>query len=620
MAKTNSKEISVGVASGVTWYLKLVLTESSYSIEKNQSTVTRQLYLRASNTNYTISFDNRSAWIGSNKQTIAYTQSGSSHLLFQDSVTVNHNNDGTGSYSIGFGISTSYVLSGSSTCSLTLTEIPRATTPVLSAEEFEMGTTISITLDRVVDTYTHDLYFKVGNSAKLSFAQDVGTSFDWEDNLFLVNWIDQSESGLVTIYCQTYNGEDYIGEKSVTFTGLVPESIVPKIKTLSITEATEGIASKFSAYVKEKSTLKVDITASGDYGSTIKNYKTTIDGLTYLNSNFTSEILRTSGTLTVTTTVTDTRDRTVTKTQQINVIDYYTPKVTGFNIERCDSSGNLADDDTAKYLLVTFGYDIAPVNNKNDKRAVLQYYNSTNNSWVDVANFTSVYKREVSSYKTTVEFDVDKTHEVRLSLTDFFITDENVITISREIEPTYTLINYHSSGTGMAIGTVATEEETFEVGLDNTILKDTKINGDLVIGDEEGNNAINVKEKIENLEVDSRTILELLDKLTPVVLYEGNSNGTITLSDSANNYEYIEIFFKQHQYTAIFNSVKIYHPYNVQASLTAIQAEDGGSGIASAYVVIKDTSITKAGYNIYWTNGGNTHTDAIYITRVLGYK
>ena len=89
---------------------------------------------------------------------------------------------------------------------------------------------------------------------------------------------------------------------------------------------------------------------------------------------------------------------------------------------------------------------------------------------------------------------------------------------------------------------------------------------------------------------------------------------------SVNNYEYIEIFFRQNQYTAIYNSVKIYHPWNVQADLTAIQAENGGSGIASAYVVINDTTIRKVGYNIYWTNGGNAHTNAIYITRVLGYK
>ena len=66
------------------------------------------------------------------------------------------------------------------------------------------------------------------------------------------------------------------------------------------------------------------------------------------------------------------------------------------------------------------------------------------------------------------------------------------------------------------------------------------------------------------------------------VLFDGDSNGTITLNDSVNNYEYIEIFFRQHQYTAIYNSVKIYHPWNVQADLTAIQAENGGSGIASA--------------------------------------
>lgn len=104
------------------------------------------------------------------------------------------------------------------------------------------------------------------------------------------------------------------------------------------------------------------------------------------------------------------------------------------------------------------------------------------------------------------------------------------------------------------------------------------------------------------------------------VLFEGNSTGTITLNDSVNNYEYIEIFFKQHEYTAIFSSVKVYHPWNVQAGLVAIQSDGNGAGIASAYVVIKDKTITKASKNIYWTNGGNQNKDVIYITRVIGYK
>ena len=107
-----------------------------------------------------------------------------------------------------------------------------------------------------------------------------------------------------------------------------------------------------------------------------------------------------------------------------------------------------------------------------------------------------------------------------------------------------------------------------------------------------------------------------------VILYSNSagSTGTITLEDDASNYEYIDIYFKQHEYTPIYNSVRVYSPNDKQVDLSARQAEPGGTGIASAYVHIKGNSITKKGSNVYWTNGGNQGKDVIYITRVVGYK
>lgn len=109
----------------------------------------------------------------------------------------------------------------------------------------------------------------------------------------------------------------------------------------------------------------------------------------------------------------------------------------------------------------------------------------------------------------------------------------------------------------------------------------------------------------------------------PEVLYNnttGGTNGTVDLSETSANFNYIEIFYRQAQYTSIYSSVRVYKPNGKQVSLVAIQAEGTGAGIASAYVTISGTKITKNGYNIYWTNSGNANTNAIYITRVLGYR
>ena len=113
-----------------------------------------------------------------------------------------------------------------------------------------------------------------------------------------------------------------------------------------------------------------------------------------------------------------------------------------------------------------------------------------------------------------------------------------------------------------------------------------------------------------------------ITNLTPVELYNNTSGttGTVNLSETSANFTYIEIFYKQQEYASIFSSVKVYTPNGKQVSLVAIQSSNGGAGIVSAYVNISGTSITKQDYNIFWTNGGNSHTDKIYITRVIGYR
>lgn len=113
-----------------------------------------------------------------------------------------------------------------------------------------------------------------------------------------------------------------------------------------------------------------------------------------------------------------------------------------------------------------------------------------------------------------------------------------------------------------------------------------------------------------------------LSSVTPVELYNDatGTTGTVNLSETSANYTYLEIFYRQAQYTSIYSSVKVYKPNGKQVSLVAIQADGNGAGIASAYVSISGNKITKVASNVYWTNGGNQNTNVIYITRVIGYK
>lgn len=112
------------------------------------------------------------------------------------------------------------------------------------------------------------------------------------------------------------------------------------------------------------------------------------------------------------------------------------------------------------------------------------------------------------------------------------------------------------------------------------------------------------------------------------LLYSGDSNGTITLSDNASNYEYIEIFFRTND--NVYDSTKVYQPNNKLVSLAAWWAN---ANVPRFYtkvkiVTINGTSIQAVSSNQYGEVSYDTSSDPvyisnsnnIYITRVIGYK
>lgn len=118
--------------------------------------------------------------------------------------------------------------------------------------------------------------------------------------------------------------------------------------------------------------------------------------------------------------------------------------------------------------------------------------------------------------------------------------------------------------------------------------------------------------------------------LEPVELYKNLSgnNGTVTLSDSASNYNFIEIFYfnSEGDHNEI-KSCKIYSPDGRYALLDAIDFSSSAGIIINTKVVqISGTSITNVRYKHYtirdsatWTPYG-TSDNSVYIAEVIGYK
>lgn len=116
-----------------------------------------------------------------------------------------------------------------------------------------------------------------------------------------------------------------------------------------------------------------------------------------------------------------------------------------------------------------------------------------------------------------------------------------------------------------------------------------------------------------------------LEILAPKILYE-NASGTssnITLSDSASNYEYIEIFYKNNDNA--FSSVKVYQPNDKKVSLISHDNNARNTAwVKFTLVIIYGNTIRFGnGVEIKLSAGSAINASSVnfnYITRVIGYK
>jgi hypothetical protein len=227
---------------------------------------------------------------------------------------------------------------------------------------------------------------------------------------------------------------------------------------VTIAETESGINAQFGGFVQSKSKAKITITAAGALSSTIKAYKTVLDGKTYTGSAPTTSTLATAGNRTVTITVTDSRGRTASTTRTIAVIAYAAPKITSFQGFRCLADGSENYDGT--HLNAKVNFSIAAVNNKNSKTYKIEYRPKNTDYWTALTS-GSVYALNDNIISANGIMVTDSSFDVRLTVEDFFTTVQSVI----DIPTAFTLIDFNASGKGLAFGKVSEEAEGMEIDM-----------------------------------------------------------------------------------------------------------------------------------------------------------
>lgn len=455
----------------------LTVTQSSQSAADNTSTVSYSLVIsRPYNISSSASKSYSITINGSTVKSGTTTIGGSgSKTIASGTTTISHNADGTKSISFSFNLALAitwggtYISTASSSGSMTLSTIARATQPSLSSSTTAMGSSVTISMPRASSNFKHILYYDWYGSGWQVIKSELDTSYTWTIPLSFANSIPSATSGWGTIYCETYNNEALIGTKSVTFTATVPSSVVPTISKVSITEATEGLAAKFGAFVQNKSTLAVEITAAGAYGSTIKSYETYIQAAPYRAASFTSALITTSGTIGVVTTVTDSRGRTAKVTNSVTVIAYSPPVINSLSVERIDTSGNYSDD--GERIAVSMSFAISPVNNLNDHTFALKYKATSDTEFATFSSGSADWTYDgTQSFTDSPVISQDSSYTIRFEVSDYFQT----VAYEFSLPSAFTLMDFHSTGKGMSIGKVS-EKDALEIAMDMEVTGKAKI-------------------------------------------------------------------------------------------------------------------------------------------------
>lgn len=452
-----------GVMSTSNQFVKytITVTQNSQNVANNTSNVTVSVRFYRTNTGYT-TYGSGTLYVKINGTTYTTTLTqdhkitNSGIVLFTKTLDITHDSDGTKTLTCSAWINHNAPLTSSEqSYSQVLTTIPRKS--ILSASNGTLGTAQTLTVTRQSTSFTHTITYVCGTINGTICTKSSSTNISWTPLLDLATGAPNGSSVYISLTITTYNGDTVIGSNTSSITCAIPTSVVPTVSVA--VEDASGYLSTYGGYVQGRSKFKITVTASGKYYSTIKSYKTTVDGKSFTTSSFTTDVIKNSGSLTISCTVTDSRGRTATATKTVTVLAYTAPKITALNVYRSNSDG--APNSTGSYLAVEFSASITALSNKNSA-AYTVGYKKTTESLYNTATVTSVAGQySVSECIYVFAADTSSSYDVVVTAIDeFSSTPKNGSGAS-----IFKLFSMHSKGKGIAIGKIAELEDCLDIGL-----------------------------------------------------------------------------------------------------------------------------------------------------------
>ena len=458
----------------------LTVTEKSTSTSNNTSSVSFSFVISpvkngwnwydwGTNISYTVTI-NGSKYTGSIPAYDGY----STVTLKSSSLSVKHSSDGSKTINISFsvtdGAGQSYTCGkASASGKMALTTIPRAsqpsciTHPNTTENVGNIGTSITIYMNRKSTSFTHDVYCK-WYTKTVEIAKNVASNVAWKIPTDFLNDIPNNTSGWGTIYVKTYNGSTLIGEKSVKFTATVASDVKPTVGTITLDPVDIG-GNNVLIQNKNKLTISVDRCTAGA-GSSIKSYTFSGPGIstTTTSTSVTGGSFSDTGTLTYTVTVTDNRGRTASKSATISCYAYSSPYFGSFNAYRCRSDGTA--DENGTYIKGNYKLGFSSVNSTNKVTVTILYKQSAASDYLSTTLLTN--STNTSGSFLLESFDADSTYIFYARITDIY--GGNSSSNSMTVFGSSRVLNVSADGTGVAIGKQSESSHLFECRWDAQFL------------------------------------------------------------------------------------------------------------------------------------------------------
>ena len=338
----------------------------------------------------------------------------------------------------------------------------------------EAGGTSTVTfINPYLSNVYHVVDWRFGTKVKSTTTAVGASSASYTIPLSWLTVIPSATSGTATVSVTTYaSGGLELGTDTYSFTITAPSSAVPTL-SLAAARINNSVPSSWGIYVQGQSGVTITATAAGYQGSTISSY-TISGGATGTQSSnvFTISTIYSSGTITYTVKVTDSRGRTATASTSISVVAYSAPAFSATDAFRCIANGTASD--TGTYISAKATGTFSSVSSKNSMTLKVQYALSTSGAYSTAVTLTN----GTASIIGNGSIDINYSFKVKFTLSDQFNTIEKVLNVGTAAFTVF----FRQGGNGVAIGKVSERANAVEINPDWDIYHgSTKLNGTVPI-------------------------------------------------------------------------------------------------------------------------------------------